>query len=503
VFAPLPGAEEVEVPAAATSSQGALELQPRVELLEGRRVLRLRIGDGEALLVLQDPVGAGDGYGFGEGQLSSPGPGRAAAFVDEVARWLEVEQLAAETPDDGAPPWPLAYVYLGDGKEGPQSWQVCKLFFEDRRDSAEVYLRVSPDGDRAQLLREDASYHEPLVALLARALRDGPLPMRGTASDPNLSSLRPLVAEPQRLNTGGRPLGVLAWSGSGLLGVQGDGLQSVLLRWEDPASPPAEIARLPGRVEALLPSPDGALAALEVAYPREPGRWSSDDPSSLLVAELAKGRVRTLVGDAEQIKLHGAAWSPSGELLAAPGWDRSGEPPHLGLVRLLDVSSGETRASTVPELDLWPLCWELDGLLLGLREPVEGMAPAAFRWRFDTGELAAAGTSGHRSPDGRYTVEPHADGLLVRRGRGKARLFEGHFDGDREALQRWAQAGHPHWAGRHHLAVRVDDGVLALDLASLKWQPLSAVSVGLPLASPDGRRLLLATGDEPWWGAAP
>jgi len=51
--------------------------------------------------------------------------------------------------------------------------------------------------------------------------------------------------------------------------------------------------------------------------------------------------------------------------------------------------------------------------------------------------------------------------------------------------------------------VRVDDGVLALDLASLKWQPLSAVSVGLPLASPDGRRLLLATGDEPWWGAAP
>ncbi|MFH1463947.1 MAG: hypothetical protein ABIO70_06155 [Pseudomonadota bacterium] len=325
-----------------------------------------------------------------------------------------------------------------------------------------------------------------------------PAPVRDADTDPAFATEAPLVRGPRPVATGGRAVDVLAWAGGWLVGADARGLESVLLLWEDPEKAPRELARVPGRVQGLLPTPDGQSVAVEAAYPRDPEVWDSEDPASVVLLEIATGRVRSLLGATEPLSLERACWSPDGARLAVPALERGQAPPFVRYTRVVDATTGHAQALREPGNELRPLRWDADGLLL-----VGGGAPPRYlRWAGTGAALEKAATPAWTSPDGAWEVRPHAGGLLVRR-RALERLFQPAFPGDQEALAGWGTTRPPAWAGPHRLALQIGGEVLALDLATLRWRPLSEVSTGLPKADGGGHRLVLAAGATPWWGWSP
>jgi hypothetical protein len=295
--------------------------------------------------------------------------------------------------------------------------------------------------------------------------------------------------------TGGRAVDVLTWAGGWLVGADARGLESVLLVWEHPERAPREVARVPGRVQGLLPRPDGRALAVEAAYPRDPEVWDSEDPASLVLLELGSGRVRSLLGATQALALERACWSPDGSRLAVPAVERGAGP---GFARVVEAATGHAQAVREPGLGLVPLRWDADGLLLvGEGEPVRYR-----RWEPASGALREADAPTWTSPDGAWEVRAQDGGLLVRR-RSMQRIFEPYFPGDAAALSGWGATRAPSWAGPHRLALQIGGEVLALDLPTLRWRPLSEVSTGLPRADQGGHRLVLATGATPWWGRSP
>ncbi len=326
---------------------------------------------------------------------------------------------------------------------------------------------------------------------------------RTRASDPRLSSRKPLIPGPRPIETGAWAVDQLAWAGWRLVGADSQGDSSVLLVWDDPEKPPRELARIPGRVQGLAPAPDGKRVAVEAAYPVNPELWSLEDPASLLVLELDTGRVRTLVGATRGASLRGACWSPDSLRIAIPSQERSEELPRRAVVRVLDADTGSTVDETDPALRLEPMRWGAEGLMMRRTDPLGGRGGPAYRWR--PGEKRPEPIEGipWPSPDGRYTLEAIPGGLQVQRGARAPRAFEPGSELDNEALRLWSQDGRPAWCGTHHLAILVGQEVLSLDLASLEWQPLAPVGAGLPQADRSGHRLILQAGAEPWWGWAP
>ncbi len=476
-----------------------LPMELSLERLPTRRILTLSAGWGQAELLLDDPSEEGHGLAF----LVAPDPLSATAFVQAVSSWAGVVTDELPSPVVGLDPWPLAYDYLGQEREGLDSWHVCKLYLADRRDSAELLLRVDDGGTRGSLRLPAGSEPQALTLLLGRALRDGALPPRSPASDPNISTLDPLIPGPRSVVTGGRAVDSFCWLGGWLVGADSQGLQSVLLVWDDPEREPVVLAEVPGRVLGLAAAPDGRTLAVQVVYPRDPEVWTSDDPSSLLVAERRGGRVRTLVGDAEGLQLREGCWSPESDRLAVVELVPAEDLRPRGVVRVVDAATGTTVARTAAELDLEPLRWDALGLLLARRDPLALERPAPYRWQPGHGEPRPVEALVWASPDGRFTVQAHAQGLLLGRRGGKPRVVRAAFDGDAEALAAWSRGRRPSWTGTHHLALLSGEEVLALDLSTGLWQPLSPVSTGLPIADRGGHRLVLRAGSEPWWGWAP
>ncbi len=326
---------------------------------------------------------------------------------------------------------------------------------------------------------------------------------RTAESDPRLSTRKPLVPGPKPIETAGRAVDQLAWAGWRLVGADSQGDSSVLLAWDDPEQPPRELTRIPGRVQGLVPAPDGRWVAVEAAYPRDPKRWSLDDPASLLVLELDSGRVRTLVGATRGASLRGACWSPDSAMLAIPSLEDSEETPRRAIARVLDARTGSTVAESDPSLRVEPLRWDRDGLVLRRGDPLGGGVGPAYRWQPGVDSPEPMPSMSWPSPDGRYRVEAIAGGLQVREGTGTPRPFEPATPPDVEALAAWAARDEPAWCGTHHLAIQVADEVMALDLSTLSWRPLAPEGGGLPRADRSGHRLILQSGAEPWWGWAP
>ncbi|MEJ7734018.1 MAG: hypothetical protein WKG00_33095 [Polyangiaceae bacterium] len=256
--APIPGAVDVYgsdqggdhiVPAAMADSEGALPLTVSIAEGESGRRLSLGAGEGTAILTLNKPEPRGETLGsFGRCSLEAPDRKAGAAFVAAVAKWLQVPSAAAQ-PENPLEPAQCTYALLGGGKDpSGRQWLVRKLFFETRGDSAEVYLRISADDKRAELLEKDPEYRQPLVTALAVALRDGPPPRRTTATDPNLGGDAPLVTALTPLAGADGEVGSPTWAGDKLLAVRRSNKDSVLLVWDKLDQPPRELAHIDGRV---------------------------------------------------------------------------------------------------------------------------------------------------------------------------------------------------------------------------------------------------------------
>jgi hypothetical protein len=162
-----------DIPAATIPAREGLDLSIRsTEEGQGRTRLTLRTTTGAVDLVLGAPKQILL-YAFGPLQLESLGNDSARAFVDDVAFWLGLEREAGTGGDRTSPKANLdaGWVALGRGTNATGTeWEVFKLSMSMGELIADVFLRISKDGSRGQLVEKDDGYRKKLVAILEGAL---------------------------------------------------------------------------------------------------------------------------------------------------------------------------------------------------------------------------------------------------------------------------------------------------------------------------------------------
>lgn len=183
-------------PAATAPSREGLELAIRARTAnEGATTLLLGVGEGAVELVLGVPDGQ-VGFSHGPVRLTAATAAEGRAFVDEVARWFGLELTAASADgDEPAPPGEAtprrrprlraSWIQLGDGTDpSGVAWHAYKLCLDLGKRDVEIFLRLSADGSRAQLVEKSSLHRRDLVELLERVLsKDAPRVVREAHRD--------------------------------------------------------------------------------------------------------------------------------------------------------------------------------------------------------------------------------------------------------------------------------------------------------------------------------
>jgi hypothetical protein len=487
-------ATPAEVPALQAGDEGGLALDAETVRTGTQLRVRLRVkgAPGELALVLRDPEAADErGVALGRAVLEPQSRAAGTAFVDAIALWLQQPAPPPTQPNELGP-WPLGYVRL----ESERGWVTHRLLLERGDRTAEVVLRLSSDGRQARLLEQDENDRTDLLALLALALRDGAPPPRAPDNDPLVATMDPLfhgfapLAGAERLRT-------IVGAAAGLLAAReidrGGKRASELLRWTDPREAPRVVATLDGVVAELLADPSGAHAGLGIVYPKEAVGLSSDDPGAFAVADLAAGTIRKLPSGAGAGFAFGdpAAFSPAGAHVAVVNHRATG---------VFDVASGDLLGLTPAALDLVPLRWDADGLVLvriARARPGSHAEPpiTQYHWRYGVAKPRPVSRPALRSPDGRYAIDATADGITIT-GPGGVQRLRPSRPGDRDAFRALRDRESPHWLGPAQVMLTLEEAMV-LDLPSGKLHYLFPLQ-GLRWAacSRDGRVLVARDRDE-------
>ena len=477
----------VAAPAPAPAPEVALLLDAVVEKGPGQRVIRLTAKEGgQATLVLEDPqTRSSDGFGFGRGRLEpAADQGKSAKFVEAVAGWLQ--QAAPPGRAGELAPFPITYVRLGAG----EGWEANKLFLEKGARKTELYFNLSADGRRARLLEKDEDYREDLVALLVTALRDGSPPRRSPQNDPLVASMEPLFGLFQPLARGNRLRSPVAFEGGFLAAhesKQGGRHTSELLLWKHPREAPRQVATSQGVFDGILPVPGGKLCVLAVAFPRSELGLARNDPGELVVLDLGDGSMAKLVdGNA----FYTGAVSPDGRQVAIA---------QAKVTQVYELASRKLVASTAAGLDLVPVRWSADGLVLQHQDFGAGKTGGGlYQWQPGQGDPQER-TGPLPSPDGRYRLEATKEGLTIS-GPGGTRQVTPSRPEEVEAFDPLHPEDDPRWLGPQQLLVTLDEP-MALDLATGKLHYLfPAAGMRVQASSPDGRILIARDerGDSYW-----
>jgi hypothetical protein len=480
--------KKVQAPPPAPVKDPAMVLDAVVEKSPGQRVIRLTAkGGGQATLVLEDPQSrSSEGFGFGRGRLE-PDPDRTkgAAFVNALAGWLQqTPPPEGRTGELGA--LPLSYSRLGAG----DGWEASKLFLEKGPRKTEIFFNLSADGRRARLVEKDEDYREDLVALLAVALRDGSPPRRSPQSDPLVASMEPLFGIFQPVARGNRLRSVVPIEGGFLAAhetKQGGRRLSEVLLWTHPKEAPRQVATSQGVFDGILPAPGGKRCVLAVAYPRSDFALARNDPAELVVLDLGDGSIAKVV-DVNALGFSGAV-APDGRHVAIA---------QAKVTQVYDLTSRQLVASTAPALDVAPVRWSADGLMLQHLDLGLGSTVTRYQWQPGQGEPQEL-KGPLPSPDGRYRLEATKEALTIS-GPGGTRQVKPTHPEDADAFDPLHSEDDPRWLGPQHLLVLLDEP-MALDLSTGKLHYLfPAAGMRVQASSADGRILVARDerGDSYW-----
>src|SRR5262249_52084224 len=119
------------------------------------------------------------------------------------------------------------------------SWVATKWFPEHDGESGEVYFNYDLSGRKGEFSEKDAEYADPLVALLASALRDGPRPERTPENDPNLTRIGPKIGQSRKLLP--RLSAHYSFTPNGRFAVYQDDSTILALATDQEASKPLEV----------------------------------------------------------------------------------------------------------------------------------------------------------------------------------------------------------------------------------------------------------------------
>jgi hypothetical protein len=247
----------------------------------------------------------------------------------------------------------------GFGETGG-TWTATKWFLQPDGYEAEIFFNYDLDGGIAEFSEKDEEYRADLVAILSRVLRDGPRPERTTQNDPSLQAEGPRFSDWKLLSSEGSE-GRFSADGAYVAfteKIPGGG-ERLLRRPLDGTGQPTEIFRTDGRVSDSEPL-DAASSRFVIleSHPKQPGSWSSDDPSELYIAE--PGSKKRLAGPwGSRPSLPASPLSPDRRYLALTALqDRTdGQRGRYQLVHVLDLSTGASRRMLEDNKSWSPVQW--------------------------------------------------------------------------------------------------------------------------------------------------
>lgn len=238
-----------------------------------------------------EKTASGMDLAWGEVFLAAPGSGDGPAFLEAFAaafhqpappRWgnRPPGRLTGNAAILGTS---LSRQPKGGGfvAQPAGSWTATKLFLAAADDEAEVFFNYSIKEGTAEFAEKDGEYRESLVRQFATALRDGPLPERTPANDPNLTLTGPRLTGWKRIAGPGTAYRVLAADRVLFLEALENG--STRLWFADPAHPD---------VKQEIPACDGSATVSAVAK-------VAGEPL-ILISETANAGTKSLPTEAPQ-----------------------------------------------------------------------------------------------------------------------------------------------------------------------------------------------------------
>lgn len=280
-------------------------------------------------------------------------------------------------------------------------WAATKWFPEHDGESGEVYFNYDLSNREGEFSEKDAEYADPLVALFASALRDGPRPERTPENDPNLTRISPKIGQPRKLLQ--RLSSHYSFTPNGRFAVYQDNSTILALPTNQPDSKPLEVVRFDHSPWAVHVLDDNLSLIAQEGIPENPSVKSSADPMRIWWVDGKNKGKKLLRGPEKDLNLAEKPVSPDQRYVALSQWQgdpRKGERSEV--LYFLDRQSGKSCS-----------CKSKQGLsVIGWKQTQVGLRLVAVtnRWQFDKKE-----------PSKLYIADP-ATGRLERQENVDARL---------------------------------------------------------------------------------
>lgn len=427
----------------------------------------LHFGSGRAVLDL------------GRGTLVAPDPKSGAVALAALAKWLGTP-VPRQTHARPLEPVELQVMNMGDNDN--------KVFVSRGAEYAEMFINT-PEPDHVVFVKKDSSYAGALVDVFADGLRDGPAPPRTKATDPNLATEDPWLPTLKAIDT---PHSQPMCFGDGWIALTADKTGETVWRRAWGAAGPKPLCKLPGNVDEWGTNARGTVAVVMVgASDPTSGVMSGSDPVSVWVIDgMGCRRLRTRFKGGMSTQ---PIVSPKGDAFVP---DYGGDPK----LHVVDLQTGAVTTTTVdpPKLDF---VYDWDDAGITLFSPT---AEVVSFGRMVAGHVTPLADAQTRSLDGAYTIDIHADSLVVTDRAHHAATFTPHVRSDDRALARMHE--HPPRAvGPRKLALAGSPDIV-LDLETMKTQPLTVPpklgdTYALRCVSRDGNHALFTSGDEVFEGS--
>ena len=249
------------------------------------------------------------------------------------------------------------------GFRGHGNWTATKWFLQDEDTDAEVFFNYDPKGGKAEFAEKDEDYRAEMIAYLATALRDGPLPERTPENDPNLTLDGPRVTDWKRIaapdasckfSPDSRSLAVSEFEDNGhsriyLLNLTQPSERKLLAEFET-------ISEAHGFVVGAQPT----LLVTE-SLPGKKGESSPANYKQRLWLINAIGKQELTISPAiTNWYVNKQCISPDGRFIVVHSWRESSKPERTRVLHVCDISSGHWRTVENPGTVLGLASWRTD-----------------------------------------------------------------------------------------------------------------------------------------------
>src|SRR5262245_209608 len=220
-------------------------------------------------------------------------------------------------------------------------WTATKWFPEHDGESGEVYFNYDLSKGEGEFSEKDAEYADPLVAVFASALRDGPRPERTPENDPNLIRIGPKIGPPRKLLS--HLSSHYSFSPNSAVAVYQDDSTILALPTDRSDSKPLEIVRLDHSPWAVHVLDDNLNLVVQESVPEKPDVKSSADPMRIWWVDGKRKEKKLLRGPEKDLSLVEFPTSPDQRYVVLSQWQ--GDPrteERNNVLNFLDRENGNS-----------------------------------------------------------------------------------------------------------------------------------------------------------------